>query len=266
MHGIGIYNGLSSISSNGIKKDYIQLVYRDNGKVYIPVEKINTLFKYSSKEKSGVKLDKLGSIEWQKKKLKVQNKINEITDQLIALYSARKQVSIEGFKSYPEEELFAREFEYDPTIDQINVTKEIFKDLESKKPMDRLLCGDVGYGKTEVAFRAMFKTILNDFQVLYLCPTTILSNQQYKSALERFKQFPVNIALLNRFTTNKEHQRILRDLENGNIDILFGTHMLLNSKIKPKKLGLLVIDEEQRFGVIHKEKIKEIKNNENEIN
>ena len=161
----------------------------------------------------------------------------------------------------PEQVIFENEFSYEETPDQLKTTMEIKKDLESSKPMDRLLCGDVGYGKTEVIFRAVFKAVMNNKQVMYLCPTTLLSYQQYVSALSRFKNHAVNIALLNRYTTKKETNSILKDLEEGKIDVIFGTHRLLSGDIKFKDLGLLVIDEEQRFGVMHKEKIKEIKNN-----
>ena len=262
-HGIGIYNGLVSITRNDVKQDYIQLIYKDNDKIYIPVDKINTIFKYSVKDGTKPKLNKLNSTDWEKKKLQVRNKINDISDELIDLYSERNQLKSAIYKEFPEEKFFASDFDFELTDDQKKVINDINVDLQSSKPMDRLLCGDVGYGKTEVAFRAMFKTVLNGFQVAYLCPTTILSNQQYISAIQRFKNFPINIALINRFTTNKKVEKILKDLKEGKIDILFGTHRLFNSKIEYKKLGLLVVDEEQRFGVIHKEKIKEMKKNVN---
>ncbi len=263
IHGIGIYNGIVTIEKNKISMDYIQILYKGNDKVYIPIEKINTLYKYTSKDGNKPVINKLNSIEWENKKRKVQAKINDISQELIELYAEREKQKGQPMVSYVEEATFASEFIYDPTPDQLKAIEEIDKDLQSTKPMDRLLCGDVGYGKTEVAFRTMFKAVMNGNQVAYLCPTTILSNQQYQNALERFKNYPINIALLNRFVSEKETKNILLGLENGTIDIVIGTHKLLNEKIKYKNLNLLIIDEEQRFGVTHKEKIKGIKKDVN---
>ena len=262
-HGIGIYNGVITLTKNGLKKDYIQINYQGNDKIYIPVEKISTIFKYAGKEGSMPKLDRLNSTSWVKKKRELRNKIKDISGELIKLYAARNNVKGTPFKSYAEEDVFGSEFIYDETADQLKAIKNIDADLSSEVPMDRLLCGDVGFGKTEVAFRAMFKTILNNKQVFYLCPTTILSKQQYENALERFKNYPIEIALLNRFTSSKETKRILEGLEKGTIDLVFGTHRLLSNDVKFAKLGLLIVDEEQRFGVQHKEKIKEYKNDVN---
>ena len=262
-HGIGIYNGVITLTKNGLKKDYIQINYSGNDKIYIPVEKISTIFKYAGKEGSMPKLDKLNSTSWVKKKRELRNKIKDISGELIKLYAARISVKGTPFKDYAEESVFGSEFIYKETIDQLKAIEDIDRDLSSEVPMDRLLCGDVGFGKTEVAFRAMFKTIVNNKQVFYLCPTTILSKQQYENALERFKNYPIEIALLNRFTSPKETKRILEGLEKGTIDLVFGTHRLLSPDIKFAKLGLLIVDEEQRFGVTHKEKIKEYKNDVN---
>lgn len=262
-HGIGIYNGVITLTKNGLKKDYIQLNYQGNDKIYIPVEKISTIFKYAGKEGSMPKLDKLNSTSWAKKKRELRSKIKDISEELIKLYASRSSVKGTPFKSYAEEAVFGSEFIYKETTDQLKAIEDIDKDLSSEIPMDRLLCGDVGFGKTEVAFRAMFKTIVNNRQVFYLCPTTILSKQQYENAVERFKNYPVEIALLNRFTSAKETKRILDGLEKGTIDLVFGTHRLLSNDIKFSKLGLLIVDEEQRFGVTHKEKIKEYKNDVN---
>ena len=263
MHGIGIYNGVITLTKNGLKKDYIQINYQGNDKIYIPVEKISTIFKYAGKEGSMPKLDRLNSTSWVKKKRELRNKIKDISGELIKLYAARSSVKGTPFNSYAEEDVFGSEFIYDETADQLKAIKDIDADLSSEVPMDRLLCGDVGFGKTEVAFRAMFKTILNNKQVFYLCPTTILSKQQYENAIERFKNYPIEIALLNRFTSTKETKRILEGLEKGTIDLVFGTHRLLSNDVKFAKLGLLIVDEEQRFGVQHKEKIKEYKNDVN---
>ena len=262
-HGIGIYNGVITLTKNGLKKDYIQINYSGNDKIYIPVEKISTIFKYAGKEGSMPKLDKLNSTSWVKKKRELRSKIKDISGELIKLYAARSSVKGTPFRDYAEEAVFGGEFIYQETIDQLKAIEDIDRDLSSEVPMDRLLCGDVGFGKTEVAFRAMFKTIVNNKQVFYLCPTTILSKQQYENAVERFKNYPIEVALLNRFTSPKETKRILEGLEKGTIDLVFGTHRLLSPDIKFAKLGLLIVDEEQRFGVTHKEKIKEYKNDVN---
>lgn len=258
-HGIGIYYGVVTLDAMGMKKDYIQLCYLGNDKVYIPVEKISSIYKYSDKDGIKPQINKLGSTNWAKKKQAVQKKIHDISSELVKLYAKRNSIVGESFINYPEEDVFASEFIYEETRDQKRAIDDILHDLNSTVPMDRLLCGDVGFGKTEVAFRAIFKTVINNKQVLYLCPTTILSKQQYESAVDRFKNYPLEIRLFNRFTTTKEANEIIDGLKSGKIDIVFGTHRLLSDSIVPKKLGLLVVDEEQRFGVTHKEKIKKLK-------
>ena len=263
IHGIGQYQGVISLTKNGVVKDYLQIIYADNDKIYVPVEKISTIFKYSSKDGVAPVLSKLNGTAWAKTKKALQKKIHDISLELIKLYAARSKVTGPVFKYDPMDVMFDADFKYEPTIDQQKAFLDVKKDLENKVPMDRLLCGDVGFGKTEVAFRAMFMTVINGFQVAYLCPTTILSNQQYENALQRFKNFPVEIALLNRFTTKKEAERIIDGLKKGTIDIVFGTHRLLSDDVGYKNLGLLVVDEEQRFGVSHKEKIKKYKNDVN---
>ena len=262
-HGIGIYNGLKTLTKRGLAKDYLEILYADNDKVYVPVEKMNTILKYTSKEGLKPKINKLNSTSWAKTKRAVEKKIKDISEELLKLYAERKALKGEIYKTYDMETEFANSFEYTPTKDQDKAIKEIDTDLKNQVPMDRLLCGDVGFGKTEVAFRAMFKTVLNNHQVFYLCPTTILSKQQYSSAQERFKNYPIEIALLNRFTSPKETKRILDGLAKGTIDIVFGTHRLLSDDVKFNKLGLLIVDEEQRFGVTHKEKIKKFKTDVN---
>ena len=261
-NGIGVYNGIKTLQKNGIKKDYIEILYAGSDKLYIPVEKIDIIGKYTGKEGIAPKINKLGSTEWAKTKARVRSKVRDIAKELIELYAKRKLNK--GFAFRKDDELqtmFDSDFEYDETPDQLRAIAQIKEDMEQVQPMDRLLCGDVGYGKTEVAFRAMFKAVNNSKQVLYLCPTTILSNQQYNNAKKRFLNYPVNIELLNRFTSTRKANQIIEDLKTGKIDILFGTHRLLNSNINPKDLGLLVVDEEQRFGVMHKERIKEFKSN-----
>ena len=261
-HGIGIYRGVSTITKNSVKKDYILIQYKGNDRLYLSIDNIDKLYKYSSREGVKPKINKLNSIEWQKTKIKIKNKIRDISNELIEIYKKRAQIKVQPFlKDDPLQLVFENEFPYEFTADQEKSTEQIKKDLESGKPMERLLCGDVGYGKTEVIFRSIFKTILNNKQAMYLCPTTLLSLQQYKSALERFKNFSVNIALLTRHTTVKEAKEIIEDLKNGKIDVVFGTHRLLSEDVKFKDLGLLIVDEEHRFGVMHKEKIKKIKEN-----
>lgn len=262
VHGIGVYNGIKTLTLNGITKDYLEVLYQGTDKIYIPVEKIDLLSKYSGKEGAVPKINKLGGSEWTKTKARVRNKVNDMADQLLALYAERE--SRKGFAFSPDCDMsldFEQDFPYELTKDQVQAISQIKTDMECPVPMDRLLCGDVGFGKTEVAFVAAFKAILDSKQVLFLCPTTILSNQHYENAKTRFKNFPVSIGLLNRFTSPKEVNRILEGLKNGTIDMVFGTHRLLSDDVKLKDLGLLVIDEEQRFGVAHKEKIKQYKTN-----
>lgn len=259
-HGIGIYTGIKTLTKNGNKKDYIEVKYSGDDKLYIPASKIELISKYSSKEGSVPKINKLGGTEWQKTKLRIKNKVKDIADKLIKISAERKMQKGFAFKKDDEDQImFESEFRYKPTVDQLIAIDKIKKDMEQENPMDMLLCGDVGYGKTEVAFRAIFKAINSGKQVAYLCPTTILSSQQYKNALERFSNFGINVALLNRFTSKKETKEILDKIKEGKIDLLFGTHRILSNDISFKDLGLLIIDEEQRFGVTHKEKIKEYK-------
>ncbi len=260
--GIGIYMGLKTIEKNGLKKDYILIQYKGSDKLYLPVEDIEKLYKYTSKEGAKPIIHKLNSVEWTKTKLKIKNRLKDITGELLKIYKERNKATIEPFSKDDENQLiFESEFQYDVTVDQYKSSEEIKRDLEKRSPMERLLCGDVGYGKTEVIFRAIFKTVMNGKQVAYLCPTTILSYQQYNSALDRFKNYGVNIALINRDFTNKDVQNKLNKLKEGKIDVIFGTHRLLSKDVIFKDLGLLVIDEEHRFGVEQKEKIKSMKSN-----
>ena len=260
--GIGIYKGITTIEKNNVKRDYILIEYKGNDKLYLTLDNIDKLYKYSSGDTAKPVLNKLGGQEWKKTKKRLKEKIIEIRNELINIYKKRNQSSIKPFGSDSQlQNMFENEFEYEPTVDQLKCVEEIKKDLESSKPMDRLLCGDVGYGKTEVIFRSIFKTVLNNKQVFYLCPTTLLSNQQYLLAEKRFTKYGINVAILNRHTLPKVEKRILEEVKEGKIDILFGTHRLLSGDVIPKDLGLFVIDEEQKFGVIHKEKIKKLKAN-----
>lgn len=261
-HGIGRYLGLKVLTKNNIEKDYLVLEYKGGDKLYIPVEKIDTISKYSSNEGIAPQVHKLGTSEWAKTKLRIQKKLENIAGELLELYAKRQSSVGYAFdKCIQDQYDFDKEFPYEETADQIKVYEEIKNDMESSHPMDRLLCGDVGFGKTEVAFRAMFKAVMSGKQVAYLCPTTILSSQHFNNAIERFKHFAVNIELLNRFVTTKRVEYIKQGLKNGTIDIVIGTHRLLSDDIIFKNLGLLVVDEEQRFGVKQKEKIKQFKNN-----
>lgn len=261
-HGIGRYLGIVTLTVKGMKKDYLHLAYKDSDKLYIPVEKIEFISKYSSNEGAKPKLNKLGGTEWAKQKARVKGKVKDIAKELLETSAKRKLVP--GFAFFADDEdqaIFEEQFAYDETADQLKAIREIKEDMEQPHPMDRLLCGDVGYGKTEVAFRAIFKAIKSGKQVAFLCPTTILSKQHYENAIDRFDGFGINIAVLNRFVTPKQKDIILNDLASGKIDLIIGTHRLLSKDIKYKDLGLLVVDEEQRFGVTHKEKIKEYKEN-----
>lgn len=259
-HGIGQYIELCTLIKNGLKKDYIKLLYADSDILYLPVEKIDKITKFNGREGATIRLDKLGTDSWNKKKARVRSKLENIAGDLIRVSAERE--NSKGYAFSPDDEnqiLFESKFKYTATPDQERAINIIKREMEKDKPMDMLLCGDVGYGKTEVAFRAIFKAVNDGKQVAYLCPTTILSSQQYNSALDRFSDFPINIALLNRFTSVKDQNIIFDNLKNGKIDILFGTHKLLNDKVDFKDLGLLIIDEEQRFGVVHKEKVKKYK-------
>ena len=261
-YGIGIYNGIKTISKNGVLGDYLEILYDKGDKLYIPASKIELISKYSGKDGYVPKINALGSSAWIKTKQKAREKIRYEAERLIKVQAERNmrhgfEFSSDGKMQYD----FEKEFVYEETLDQAKVTKEIKADMESVVPMDRILCGDVGYGKTEVAFRAAFKCVNDSKQVMYMCPTTLLSKQQYESCVDRFKNYPVNIAILNRFSTFKETKKVLSDFSSGKIDILIGTHRLLSNDVIPCDLGLLIIDEEQRFGVAHKEKIKEMRNN-----
>lgn len=261
-HGIGIFEGIKTLESNGKKGDYITITYRNHDQLFVPADQLGVVQKYVASDGKIPKINKLGGNEWAKTKCRVQEKIEDIADELLAIYAHR--ATEKGFAFLPDDELqrdFEAAFPYLETPDQIKAIREIKLDMQKEKPMDRLLVGDVGFGKTEVALRAAFKAIDSGKQVAFLVPTTILAEQHYATMLERFKDFPVNIAMLCRFQTEKEADEIATNLSNGKIDIVVGTHRILSRDIKFKNLGLLIIDEEQRFGVKHKEKLKKLKNN-----
>lgn len=259
-YGVGKYIGIETREFNNYKRDFLKVVYRNNDTLHVPLHQFNLVRKFVSREGVAPRLNKLGTDEWEKTKNKVKDSVNELAGRLVKLYSTRSSQG--GFKFELDEEIqreFNNEVEFTLTSDQERAVKEVIADMQSSEVMDRLLIGDVGFGKTEVSMRAAFMAAYNGKQVAFLCPTTILSSQHYESFKHRFRNFPVNIRVVNRFVTIKEQKEIIKDLKEGKIDILIGTHRLLSKDIKFKDLGLLIIDEEQRFGVSHKERIKELK-------
>lgn len=261
-HGIGKYIGTDRLEVQGIQKDYVILEYRGEDKLFIPIENLDSIYKYVAGDGVKPKINKLNSVEWSRTKQKARKNVEDLADDLINLYATREK--IKGY-SFSEDTQWQSEFEdafvYEETEGQTSSIEEIKKDMESEKPMDRLLCADVGYGKTEVALRAAFKAIMDSKQVAFLVPTTILAEQHYNTIVERFRDFPVKIALLSRFRSRAQIKQDLEDLKAGYVDIVVGTHRLLSEDVKFKDLGLLIIDEEQRFGVRHKEKLKTLKEN-----
>ncbi|WP_026568989.1 MULTISPECIES: transcription-repair coupling factor [Sediminibacillus] len=261
-HGIGRYLGIETLEVNGLHKDFMLLKYMGDDKLFVPIDQIDLVQKYVGSEGKEPKLYKLGGSEWKKVKSKVQSSVEDIADDLIKLYAERE--ATKGY-AFSEDTLMQREFEdafpYQETEDQLRCIEEIKKDMERPRPMDRLLCGDVGYGKTEVAIRAAFKAIADGKQVAILVPTTILAQQHYETIMERFQGHAVNIGLLSRFRTRKQQKETLEGLKKGLVDIVIGTHRLLSKDVEYKSIGLLIVDEEQRFGVKHKEKIKRLKTN-----
>lgn len=261
-HGIGIFRGIEQIEIDNISKDFIKISYQDGGNLYITTNQLNAIQKYIGVEGKKPKLNKLGTNEWKKTKARVKSEVEVLAKDLIELY-AKREVG-KGY-IYAKDTLWQREFEemfpYEETDDQLNAIEDTKKDMESNKIMDRLICGDVGYGKTEVAIRAAFKAVQDGKQVAYLVPTTILAQQHYNNFLQRMKDFPVRVEMLSRFKTAKEQKAIIEDLNKGLVDIVIGTHRIISKDVKFKNLGLLVVDEEQRFGVSHKEKIKKLKEN-----
>lgn len=261
-NGIGQYKGIVNLTANGITSDYLKVLYANNQYLYIPLEKFSRIRKYVSKEGSVPRLSKLGGKDWANVKEKIKSQVNFLADRLLALYAERE---ITPGISFKEDDEFQKEFEdafpYQMTRDQQKALEEIKLDMEKPTPMDRLLCGDVGFGKTEVAFRAAFKAILSNKQVALLCPTTILAKQHYDVANSRFSLFGVNIALFSRFVSAKVQNENIKLIKEGKIHLIIGTHRLLSKDIEIPNLGLLIVDEEQRFGVEHKERIKEISKN-----
>ena len=261
-HGIGIYRGIERIESQGVTKDYIKIEYGDGGNLYLPATRLEGIQKYAGAEATKPKLNRLGGTEWTKTRSRVQHAVKEIARDLVKLYAARQSES--GYRFGPDtvwQKEFEEMFPYEETVDQDLAIEAVKQDMESHKIMDRLICGDVGYGKTEVALRAAFKAVQDSKQVAYLVPTTILAQQIYNTFVERMKGFPVNIALLCRFRTPQQIRKSLDDLKAGRVDVVIGTHRLLSKDVEFRNLGLLIVDEEQRFGVTHKERIKNLKKN-----
>ena len=261
-YGIGLFKGIERIKALGTERDYIKLEYAGEDFVFVPIEQVNLVSRYIGSNDEKPRIDTIGSKSWSQRKEKVQKKVEEIAEKLIDLYSKRK--ASKGFP-FPKDGEWAAAFEaafpYEDTPDQATATREIKEDMESLVPMDRLVCGDVGYGKTEIAMRAAFKAVMGGKQVAFLAPTTILAEQHFENCIERFKNFPVQMAQLSRFVSPSQQKKILEKVSEGKIDLLVGTHRILQKDVKFKDLGLIIIDEEQRFGVKDKEKLKVMKTN-----
>ncbi|AJA49785.1 transcription-repair-coupling factor [Clostridium pasteurianum DSM 525 = ATCC 6013] len=261
-HGIGVYKGIEQLEVEGHKKDYLELTYSGDDKLFVPVEQLDLVQKYIGSDGNSPKINKLGGNEWSKAKNKVRKSINEIAEELVKLYAIRS--TLKGY-TYSNDTVWQKQFEdefpYDETPDQLSAIEDIKQDMEVGKVMDRLLCGDVGYGKTEVAVRIAFKAVMDGKQVAFLVPTTILAEQHYTNFKKRFSDFPVKIDMISRFRTSAQQKSTIKALKEGNVDILIGTHRILQKDVQFKDLGLLIVDEEQRFGVTHKEKIKNLKKN-----
>ena len=262
-HGLGIYRGIEKVEVDRIVKDYIKIEYRGGSNLYIPATQLDCLQKYSGADAAKApKLNKLGTQEWNKTKSKVRGAVKNIAKELVELYAVRQEK--EGYVCGPDT-VWQREFEemfpYEETEDQLSAIEDAKRDMESTRIMDRLICGDVGYGKTEVALRAAFKEVQESRQVAYLAPTTILAQQIYNTFVQRMKEFPVRVELLCRFRTPAQQKKAIEDLKKGQVDVIIGTHRILSKDVQFKNLGLLIVDEEQRFGVTHKEKIKQLKKN-----
>jgi transcription-repair coupling factor (superfamily II helicase) len=259
-HGIGKFTGIERIQAAGTVRDYIRLEYADNEAVFIPIEQVNMVQRYIGSEGSAPRLDKIGGKSWEKRKSIVRKSVEDLAERLIKLYSKRKMTY--GY-AFPEDTDWQFEFEanfpYEETEDQLRCIEEVKADMESERPMDRMICGDVGYGKTEVAMRAAFKAVMGGKQVAFLAPTTILAEQHFETCSERFENFPVRIRMLSRFVVKSEQKKTLEALKNGEVDIIIGTHRILQRDVHYKNLGLIIVDEEQRFGVKDKERLKELK-------
>ena len=260
IHGIGEFIGVNTIEADGVTKDYIKIRYKNDDMLYVPTNSLDNVRKYIGGGDTSPKINKLGSKEWNNTKTRVKKNLKEVAKDLIELYAKRQKIKGYAFsKDTDWQRQFEGEFPYQETDDQLRCIEEVKKDMELSSPMDRLLCGDVGYGKTEVAIRAAFKAVMDHKQVAYLVPTTVLANQQYEGFKSRMDNFAVRVELLNRFRTKKEQNEVVKKLKLGEVDVVIGTHRLLSDDVEFKDLGLLIIDEEHRFGVKDKEKIKKLK-------
>ena len=259
MYGIGKFAGIRSLENNGITKDYITIKYAGTDVLYVPVTQLDLVSRYiGPRDDSGVKLNKLNSSEWKKTRSRVKSAVKDMAEELTKLYAQRQTAKGYAFSEDNDwQRDFEERFDYQETDDQLRSIQEIKDDMQKSVPMDRLLCGDVGFGKTEVALRAAFKCMLDSKQAAILVPTTVLAWQHYQTAVKRFEHFPIKVELLSRFRTPKQQQQIIRELKRGTIDLIIGTHRLVQKDVEFKDLGLAIIDEEQRFGVAHKEKLKE---------
>ena len=261
-HGIGIYRGIVNLTVKGVKQDYLLIEYAQGDKLYVPVDQINLVHKYIGIKDKTPKIYRLGGVSWGKAKGKAKRSIQKLAQELYNLYIARKEIRGFAFsKDNNWQQELEMSFPFEETYDQLQALSEVKTDMEIVKPMERLVCGDVGYGKTEIAIRAAFKAVLDGKQVAILAPTTILVQQHYDTFRERMNPFPINIDMLSRFRTKQEQKKVIDDLEEGKVDIIIGTHRLIQNDIRFKDLGLLIVDEEQRFGVLHKERIKKLKEN-----
>ncbi|MFL6466524.1 MAG: DEAD/DEAH box helicase, partial [Pyrinomonadaceae bacterium] len=259
-HGIGRFEGLQTITAQGSEREFMLLVYAEDAKLFVPVERLDLVSRYSSGEIATAALDRLGGLGWQRTKAKAKRAMRDMADELLRLYAERKLVQGYAFSpDAPWQHEFEDAFPYDLTVDQAKAIEDVKEDMETPKPMDRLIIGDVGYGKTEVAMRAAFKAVMDGKQVAVLSPTTILAYQHYESFRKRFAAFPAKIDLLSRFRSKAEQKSVTETVKNGDVDVLIGTHRILSNDVSVPKLGLLVVDEEQRFGVAHKEKLKQLK-------
>ncbi|MEO7672563.1 MAG: transcription-repair coupling factor, partial [Pyrinomonadaceae bacterium] len=259
-HGIGQFEGLQTIDSGGTPREFMLLIYADNSKLFVPVERLDLVSRFSSGEATEVTLDRLGGIGWQKTKARAKRAMRDMADELLRLYAERKLVTGYAFSpDAPWQHEFEDAFPFELTVDQAAAIEDVKGDMEAAIPMDRLIIGDVGYGKTEVAMRAAFKAVMDGKQVAVLTPTTILAYQHFESFRKRFAAFPAKIDLLSRFRSSKEQKAVVDSAEKGDVDVVIGTHRILSNDVKLPKLGLVVVDEEQRFGVAHKEKLKQLK-------
>ena len=259
-HGIGQYTGIEQLTVEGVRKDYLKIQYKGTDVLYVPTDQLDMVFKHTAKDGGRIKLNKLGGVEWGRTKERVKAAASDMAKKLISLYAQRTQIPGIAFEKDTEwQREFEAAFPYEETGDQLRSIDEVKGDMEQPHPMDRLLCGDVGYGKTEVAMRAAFKAVMSGYQVAYLVPTTILASQHYQNFKQRMMAYPIRVEMLSRFTPPSVQKAVIKGLETGEVDVVIGTHKLLSKNVNFRKLGLLVIDEEQRFGVAHKEKLKELR-------